>query len=110
MAIVLTEKAASEVKRIIADQKIEPDMVLRIGVTGGGCSGFSYALGFDKTYDEKSDFKYDFHGVPVVVDKKSDLYLDGTTLDFHESIERRGFTFDNPNAVKSCGCGSSFQA
>ena len=55
MGIVLTEKAASEVKRIIADQKIEPEMVLRVGVTGGGCSGFSYALGFDKTYDEKAD-------------------------------------------------------
>ena len=110
MSIVLTEKAASEVKRIVADQKIEPNMVLRVGVTGGGCSGFSYALGFDKSFDEKNDFKYEFHGVPVVVDKKSDLYLDGTTLDFHESIERRGFTFDNPNAVKTCGCGSSFQA
>jgi iron-sulfur cluster assembly protein len=56
------------------------------------------------------DAKYDFHGVPVVVDKKSALYLDGTTVDFYEGIDRRGFTFDNPNAVKTCGCGSSFQA
>ncbi len=110
MAIVLTEKAASEVKRIMEDQKLEPGTVLRVGVTGGGCSGFSYALGFDKQYDEKADAKYDYHGVPVVVDKKSALYLDGTTVDFYDGIERRGFTFDNPNAVKSCGCGSSFQA
>jgi len=110
MAVILTEKAASEVKRIIADQKIEPEMVLRVGVTGGGCSGFSYALGFDKTYDEKVDAKYEYHGVPVVVDKKSALYLDGTTIDFYEGLEARGFKFDNPNAVKSCGCGSSFQA
>ena len=110
MAITLTEKAASEVKRIIADQKIEPDMVLRVGVTGGGCSGFSYALGFDKTFDEKADSKFDYYGVPVVVDKKSALYLDGTTIEFYEGLEARGFKFDNPNAVKSCGCGSSFQA
>jgi iron-sulfur cluster assembly protein len=110
MGIVLTEKAASEVKRIIADQKLEPETVLRVGVTGGGCSGFSYALGFDKKYDVKLDTKYDFHGVPVVVDKKSALYLDGTTVDFYDGIEKRGFTFDNPNAVKSCGCGHSFQA
>jgi iron-sulfur cluster assembly protein len=110
MAIVLTEKAAQEVKRIMADQKLEEGTVLRVGVSGGGCSGFSYALGFDKQFDEKQDSKYDYHGVPVVVDKKSALYLDGTTVDFYDGIERRGFTFDNPNAVKSCGCGSSFQA
>jgi iron-sulfur cluster assembly protein len=110
MAVTLTEKAANEVKRIMVDQKIEPEMVLRVGVTGGGCSGFSYALGFDKSYDEKVDSKYEYHGVPVVVDKKSALYLDGTTIDFYEGLEARGFKFDNPNAVKSCGCGSSFQA
>ena len=110
MAVVLTEKAASEVKRIIHEQKYEDDIVLRVGVTGGGCSGFSYALGFDKAYDEKADSKYDYFGVPVVVDRKSALYLDGTTVDFHDGIDKRGFVFDNPNAVKSCGCGSSFQA
>jgi iron-sulfur cluster assembly protein len=110
MAIVLTEKAASEVKRIMDDQKLEEGTVLRVGVTGGGCSGFSYALGFDKQFDEKVDSRFEYHGVPVVVDKKSALYLDGTTVDFFDGIEKRGFTFDNPNAVKSCGCGSSFQA
>jgi iron-sulfur cluster assembly protein len=110
MAILLTEKAANEVKRIMDDQKLEEGTVLRVGVTGGGCSGFSYALGFDKQFDEKIDSRYEYHGVPVVVDKKSALYLDGTTVDFYDGIERRGFTFDNPNAVKSCGCGSSFQA
>ena len=110
MSIVLTEKAATEVKRIITDQKLEDGTVLRVGVAGGGCSGFSYSLGFDKTFDEKVDSKYEYHGVPVVVDKKSALYLDGTTVDFFDGIEKRGFTFDNPNAVKSCGCGSSFQA
>ncbi len=109
-AINLTEKAAAEVKRIMDEQKLEEGTVLRVGVRGGGCSGFSYALGFDKNFDEKVDAKYDQHGVPLVVDKKSALYLEGTTVDFYDGIERRGFTFENPNAVKSCGCGSSFQA
>ena len=110
MAVQLTEKAAGEIRRVQEQQNMEPDTFLRIGVTGGGCSGFSYALGFDKTFDEKIDAKYEYHGVPVVVDKKSALYLDGTTIDFYEGLEARGFKFENPNAVKSCGCGSSFQA
>jgi iron-sulfur cluster assembly accessory protein len=110
MSVILTEKAAKEVKRIIEDQKLEDGTLLRVGVAGGGCSGFSYSLGFDKSYDEKADAKYEFHGIPVVVDKKSALYLDGTTVDFFDGLEKRGFTFENPNAVKTCGCGSSFQA
>lgn len=110
MAVQLTEKAAGEIRRVQEQQNMEPETFLRIGVTGGGCSGFSYSLGFDKSFDEKADSKYNFHGLDVVVDKKSLLYLDGTTVDFYEGIERRGFTFENPNAVKSCGCGSSFQA
>jgi iron-sulfur cluster assembly protein len=110
MALLLSEKAATEVKRIMQDQKLETDMVLRVGVAGGGCSGFQYSLGFDNNFDDKLDSKYDYHGVTVVVDKKSALYLDGTTVDFYEGLEKRGFTFDNPNAVKSCGCGSSFSA
>ena len=110
MAVTLTARAAGEVKRIIEEQKFEDEMVLRVGVTGGGCSGFSYALGFDKTYDDKAASKYDCHGVSLVVDRISALYLDGTTVDFYEGLDKRGFTFENPNAVKSCGCGSSFQA
>jgi iron-sulfur cluster assembly protein len=110
MSVMLTEKAALEVKKIIADQKLDPSTVLRIGVAGGGCSGFQYSLGFDTAWDPKVDSKSEQHGVPVVVDKKSDLFLDGTTLDFHEAIDKRGFTFNNPNAKKNCGCGSSFQA
>lgn len=109
MAVTLTEKAAHEIKRIIEDQKLEGNM-LRVGVTGGGCSGFSYSLGFDTNFDEKADSKSVQHGITVIVDKKSDLYLDGTKLDFYDGLEKRGFTFDNPNAVKSCGCGSSFSA
>ncbi|HEV7221845.1 MAG TPA: iron-sulfur cluster assembly accessory protein [Pirellulales bacterium] len=110
MAVALSEKAANEVKRIMQEQKFDEGTVLRVGVAGGGCSGFQYSLGFDKAFDEKTDSKYDYHGVTVVVDKKSALYLDGTTVDFYDGLEKRGFTFENPNAVKSCGCGSSFQA
>lgn len=110
MAIELTERAAVEVKKIIEEQKLEDATVLRIGVTGGGCSGFSYALGFDTKYDEEQDSRSSQHGIDVVVDRKSSLYLDGTKLDFYEGLDKRGFTFENPNAVKSCGCGSSFQA
>jgi len=110
MAINFTERAAAEVKRVKEEQKLEAEMFLRIGVAGGGCSGFNYTLGFDSNYDAKADAKYECHGVDVVIDKKSSLYLDGTTVDWYESIERRGFTFDNPNAVKTCGCGHSFQA
>ncbi len=110
MSVVVTEKAASEVKRIIEDQKLDEGTVLRIRITAGGCSGFSYSLGFDNNYDANTDSKYEQHGIPVVVDKKSALYLDGTTVDFHAGVDKRGFTFNNPTAVKTCGCGSSFQA
>ena len=110
MAITLTERAAQEVKRIIDDGKLGESTLLRVGVSGGGCSGFMYKLAFDKEVDAAKDARYDQHGVQVVVDKKSALYLDGTTVDFYEGLDKRGFTFENPNAVKSCGCGSSFQA
>lgn len=110
MGIVLTERAASEVKKVLQEQNEPQGTNLRVKVVGGGCSGFSYGLGFDSNYDEKLDSKFEHHGVTVVVDKKSALYLDGTTVDYYEGLEKRGFTFDNPNAVKTCGCGSSFQA
>jgi len=110
MAIEITEKAAEEVRRVQVEQKFEDDMFLRIGVAGGGCSGFNYTLSFDNAFDAKADSKFDQHGVAVVVDKKSALYLDGTTVDWYDGLEKRGFTFENPNAVKTCGCGSSFQA
>lgn len=110
MSVTLTERAATEVKKVMVDQKLDAATVLRIGLVGGGCSGFSYSLGFDNSFDEKTDSKLDMHGVTVVVDKKSSLYLDGTIVDFHDGIDRRGFTFNNPNATKTCGCGSSFSA
>jgi iron-sulfur cluster assembly protein len=110
MAVLLTERAAAEIKRTMTDQKMDADTLLRVEVVGGGCSGFQYSLRLDKAVDEKLDSKSEQHGVGVVVDRKSALYLDGTTIDYHEGIDKRGFSFENPNAVKSCGCGSSFQA
>lgn len=110
MAVKLTEKAANEIKRVMSEQNMPSEAVLRVGVAGGGCSGFQYALGFDTSTDTTADQVVEHHGVQVAVDKKSALYLDGTTIDFYDGLEKRGFTFENPNAVKSCGCGSSFSA
>jgi len=110
MGINLTERAAKEVKKVFQEQNQPAETMLRVRVVGGGCSGFSYDLKFDDQFDEKMDSKFQHHDVTVVVDKKSALYLDGTTVDYYEGLEKRGFTFENPNAVKTCGCGSSFQA
>ncbi|QDU61501.1 Iron-sulfur cluster insertion protein ErpA [Planctomycetes bacterium Pan216] len=110
MPVEITEKAASEVKKIISEQNLPESTMLRVGVAGGGCSGFSYSLTFDQKSDEKADAIHDFFGVKVVVDKKSDLYLSGTSVDFYDGLEKRGFVFNNPNATKTCGCGSSFSA
>lgn len=110
MSVTITEKAANEVRRVISEQKLPDETVLRVGVVGGGCSGFQYSLGFDKAVDAAKDAVSEQHGIKVAVDKKSELFLDGTVLDFFDGLEKRGFTFNNPNAVKSCGCGSSFSA
>ena len=110
MSIILTEAAAIEINRIIEEQNREELKYVRIGVVGGGCSGFQYDFNFTDKFDSKLDIMQEQHGVGVVVDKKSDLFLDGTTVDFYSGLDKRGFMFDNPNAVKSCGCGSSFSA
>jgi len=113
MPITVTELAMNEVKRVMEEQKMAPEEhVLRVGVVGGGCSGFSYSMGFEKKGegDSLNDSVYNFHGVETKVDRKSELYLEGATVDFHAGLDRRGFVFNNPNATKSCGCGSSFSA
>ncbi len=110
MALMLTERAAQEVKTILEQQKLDPQATyLRLGVKGGGCSGFTYSL--DLT-EKKSDLDEEFetNGIKMVCDPKSYLYLNGTTLDFKDEIMGRGFVFNNPNATSSCGCGSSFNA
>ena len=106
--VIITEKAVGEMNRVVSEKKLPESTVLRIGVAGGGCSGFSYSLGFDDKCDEMNDVVSEQHGLRVAVDRKSAMFLEGTTIDFYDGIERRGFTFDNPNAKKSCGCGSSF--
>ena len=108
MGVILSEKAAAEVKKIIAEQNLPEGTVLRVGVQGGGCSGFAYSLNFDTETSER-DRVVDVQGVKLAVDKKFDPYLDGTVVDFYDGLEKRGFVFNNPNVVKSCGCGSSFQ-
>ena len=110
MPVTLTTRAAEEVKKFLDQQGYDGDMVLRVRITGGGCGGFSYAFGFDKQWDQKTDTKHDCLGIPVVVDRKSALLLDGTTVDFHEGFDRRGFTFNNPNAVGMCHCRSACRA
>ncbi len=106
--VVITEKAVGEMNRVLSEKKLPESTVLRIGVAGGGCSGFSYSLGFDDKCDEMNDVVTNQHGLRVAVDRKSAMFLEGTVIDFYDGIERRGFTFENPNAKKSCGCGSSF--
>jgi iron-sulfur cluster assembly protein len=110
--LVVTEKAAGEVKRIIAEQQssgqMQEKIYLRVRVVGGGCSGFQHKLDLDPVVSEKLDEVFDFHGVPVVVDKRSLMYLSDATVDFHDDLNRRGFSITNPSAKSTCGCGSSF--
>jgi len=108
--IELTERAAGEVKTIIKDQELDAEKTfLRVGVKGGGCSGFSYTLDLTESRNE-SDETWDLHGVKVICDPKSHIYLEGVSVDFKDEVMGRGFVFNNPNATGTCGCGSSFSA
>jgi iron-sulfur cluster assembly accessory protein len=110
----VTEKAASEVRRHIADMQasgqIEPGgtLYLRVRVQGGGCSGFQNKLDLDPVINDKLDEVIEQHGVPIVVDKRSLMYLSDVVVDFHDDLNRRGFSINNPSAKSTCGCGSSF--
>jgi len=106
--IVLTESAAAKIKGLMAEEPEGEASVLRVAVQGGGCSGFEYALGFDRGSQE-GDLELTSHGVPVVVDPFSAPYLRGAEIDFLETIQESGFKINNPNVVSSCGCGHSFQ-
>jgi iron-sulfur cluster assembly protein len=111
MPIMLSEKAAREIKTIIKDQGLPEEQTrLRVGVKGGGCSGFSYMLDLTEEPLGEADEEMESQGVKIVVDMKSNLYLDGTEIDFKDEVMQRGFVFRNPNATTTCGCGSSFQA
>lgn len=106
--VLLSETAAREIRTIIEQQELEADKVcLRVGVKGGGCSGFSYVLDLTESKKE-TDEVFEQHGIRIICDPKSLLYLNGTQIDFKDEIMGRGFVFNNPNATSSCGCGSSF--
>lgn len=108
--IILTESAAREIRNIIQAQELDAEKVrLRVGVKGGGCSGFSYVLDLTESHKDTDEI-FEQHGIKIVCDPKSLLYLSGTTVDFKDEIMSRGFVFKNPNATSSCGCGSSFSA
>lgn len=106
--IHVSEKAAAEIRRLMAKDENQASY-LRVQVVGGGCSGMSYKLGFEKEKKE-TDKVFAEQGVQVIVDPKSYLYIAGTTLEFSDGLQGTGFNFINPNAKKSCGCGSSFSA
>tara|TARA_E500000318_G_scaffold86482_3_gene82963 strand:- start:10408 stop:10788 length:381 start_codon:yes stop_codon:yes gene_type:complete len=107
-AVIVTEAAAKEIKSIIENQDLDLEKVrLRVGVKGGGCSGFSYLLDLTETQKD-SDEVFEQHGIKIIIDPKSLLYLGGVIVDFKDELMGRGFVFNNPNATSSCGCGSSF--
>ncbi|MDQ1704914.1 MAG: hypothetical protein QOF18_1280 [Frankiaceae bacterium] len=104
--VLLTDGAAGKVKHLL-DQEGRDDLALRVAVQPGGCSGLRYQLFFDERTLEGDEF-HDFGGVKVVVDRMSGPYLSGAVIDFVDTIEKQGFTIDNPNATGSCACGDSF--
>lgn len=113
MPIVLTEKAATKVKEIISDMQSNGQLpserlYLRLRVVGGGCSGFQHRLDLDPDVKEQRDEVFEIHGVPVVVDKTSLLYMGDAHVDYHDELHRSGFSITNPSAKSTCGCGSSF--
>ena len=113
MSIKLTPKAVSELKVLMTSEveksHMSPGAVLRLMVVGGGCSGFSYKMGFDESVTPEDRIE-ELDGVKVAVDQKSYLYLEGVEVDFQDGLMGRGFVFHNPNASGTCGCGSSFSA
>ena len=105
--VKLSAGAVKELKRLLADESLAMGKFLRVGVKGGGCSGMSYKLDFQDA-PEANDKIYEQDGVRVFIDPKSFLYVRGLELDFSGGLNGTGFTFKNPNATKSCGCGTSF--
>lgn len=106
--IHITERAAREVQRVIADNQLAAETWLRVGAQGGGCSGFSYQFDFDQDGPTDADLTFEQHGVKIVIDKKSEFFMGGTTVDFNDGLLNRGFVFNNPSAASTCGCGTSF--
>jgi iron-sulfur cluster assembly protein len=105
--IQISETATGKIKEMLAAEET-PNLFLRVGVKAGGCSGFSYGMGFDDD-QQTEDQVIDIHGLKVVVDSESARYLQGVEIDYKESAMGGGFTIENPNAIATCGCGSSFR-
>ena len=104
--VTFTENAINEIKRLISEDGFDSTKSLRVGVKGGGCSGLSYVLGFDDKHE--SDEEFDVEGIRVVMNRAHGIYLMGMEIDWQGGLNSRGFTFSNPNAAKTCGCGTSF--
>ena len=104
--VTLTASATAEVKRLMNEEGFDKSQVLRIGVKGGGCSGMTYVLGFDKKTEK--DESFEIAGIDIIMEKTHGIYLMGMEVDWQGGLNSRGFTFNNPNASKTCGCGTSF--
>lgn len=104
--VSFTEGAKAEINKLMQQQEIGEDFALRVGVEGGGCAGMNYILGFDQKKD--GDQEYDVDGIRILMNKAHGLYLAGMQIDFQNGLNARGFTFNNPNASSTCGCGTSF--
>lgn len=104
--ITFTEGAITEIKRLMNADGFDATQKLRVGVKGGGCSGMTYVLGFD--HPNEKDNHFEVNGIPCVMDKSHELYLFGMQVDWQDGLSNRGFTFKNPNATSTCGCGTSF--
>jgi iron-sulfur cluster assembly protein len=104
--VTLTPGAVSELKRLMSEPGFDNSQLLRVGVKGGGCSGMTYVLGFDEK--QANDEEFEVEGVPCIMARAHEIYLMGMEIDFQGGLNTRGFTFSNPNASKTCGCGTSF--
>jgi len=104
--VTFTLTAAQELKRLMNEPDFDANKKLRVGVKGGGCSGLSYVLGFDDKKNDDTEFELD--GIPCIMNASHELYLYGMQIDWQNGLNNRGFTFNNPNASATCGCGSSF--
>jgi iron-sulfur cluster assembly accessory protein len=104
--VTLTPGAITEIRKLMTAEGFDTTQRLRVGVKGGGCSGMTYILGFDHPTDNDSHFEID--GIHCILDKAHEIYLLGMQVDWQDGLNNRGFTFQNPNASKTCGCGTSF--
>lgn len=106
LPVSFTPSAITEIRRLMQEQGFDATQRLRVGVKGGGCSGLTYVLGFDQPTGE--DEFYEYEGTPFIMNKSHGIYLFGMEIDWQDGLNSRGFVFNNPNASKTCGCGTSF--